>query len=126
MREGVEAAYQALADYVAAAIDDDWTVAWLVAEIESDEGGYTFGRYRKTPEANGPVRSFKTDASVFEVFDRLRTLLRNEDEDAWTRAVFTIRNTGRFNLELDYEPLRGSQLDRARALIARKNAESFE
>lgn len=123
MKPGVEAAYQALGDYVVRQIDDDWEVAWLVAEIETDEGGYTFGRYKATLEPNAAVRSFRTDASVYETFDEIRTLLRKPGEEPWTRAVLTLRRSGQFNLDFDYGPLTGSQVDRARELIARKNAE---
>ncbi|MGH7559692.1 MAG: immunity protein YezG family protein [Gemmatimonadales bacterium] len=124
MTPAVEQIYHTLGNYVVRAIPDDWAVAWVIAEIEDEHSGITFGRYKKTLEPNQRLYNFHTDRTVYAAFDQMRGLLRTEGKDPWTRAIFTLLPSGRFRIELEYGPLEGTQVERMLAVEARKNAET--
>ena len=123
MRPEVERAYQELGDFVVGRIPEEWAVAWLVAEIDSDAAGTTYGRYKTSLRPDTEVRTIETDGSVYLAFDVMRRLLRTEGKEPWTTAVFTLFADGQFRVDFDYGPLEGSPIDRALALDARLNAE---
>ena len=102
MANSVEDIYQQIAGYIVESIDDDWSVAWVCAEMEEDDNGLTYDRYR-TADSDGDL-SFKAGHEVYELFDALRRMLKRPSEKPWRFAKFTPEPSGKFHIDFEYEP----------------------
>ena len=102
MANSVEDIYQQIAGYIVESIDDDWSVAWVCVEIEEDDNGLTYDRYR-TADTDGDL-SFKAGHEVYELFDALRRMLKRPSEKPWRFAKFTPEPSGKFHIDFEYEP----------------------
>ena len=116
----VEELYARIGNAISQAIDGAWAEAWYAFEQEEEDASTSYGRYiraRPFEKAQNIELDLETGVYVSEAFETLRKRLRTEGEAPWTRAVFTLYPTGRFDLAFDYGPLEGYPWQRARALV---------
>lgn len=109
--EVITAVATMMSDYIEVAIDDEWTEAILVAVIEDDESGLTYGRY-KTAESPDAWRCFDTDYTIYFAFDAIRMRMRELLGEAWEREQFTLQPNGVYSLSFGYRDV-GPEDERA-------------
>lgn len=100
----IEAIYQYLGGAVVGGIDGAWETASIYAEIEDDQGGMIYGRY-KTATDEAETRSFEPADEVYYAFDELRRRMRRPDAEPWTTAHFMVSRSGAFDLRFGYGPI---------------------
>lgn len=100
----IEDLYQAIGEFIFNAIPEEWESASLYAEIEDDDSGTTYGRYKTAATADESL-SFDTDYRIYLIFDELRRRTRQPNQPAWTLARFALRRDGSFDLSFEYGPL---------------------
>lgn len=88
-------------EYIQQVIEDDWAEAVLVAVIEDDQSGLTYGRYARPGESDRQ-HSFDTDYRMYFVFDALRLNLRELTGKLWCQAEYTVQRNGQAHVELMY------------------------
>ncbi len=111
--------YKEIGTYIFNAIDEDWVEAWIVAEIEFEDAGTTYGRYARELPFDKPG-DFKCGYPVYMMFNKLRLRMQEIHEEPWTRAVYTLKPTGKFHLDVEYGPLEGHDWERDRLLTQKK------
>lgn len=115
-----ERIYRELGQFVFDHIQDEWAMAWVVAEIEFDDAGTTYGRYKRTMESTSEVLQFDTDDKVFDLFDELRQALKDPQHGHFTQAVFTVSRQGKFTIDFSYDELEGFPWDRSKVVNSMK------
>ncbi len=100
----IERIYQLLGNAISSAISEPWETASLYAEIESEESGLIYGRY-KTHATATETRGFDAEEEVYYAFNELRRRLIHDGEEPWTQAHFALQANGTFNLSFTYGPI---------------------
>lgn len=99
----VEEIYHAIALHMARAINGPWATATLYAEIEEEDNGLFYGRYRETEGAQ-EEKFFDPHYEVLDLFVALRQQLHRPGTEPWQKATFTLDRSGQFTLDFDYPP----------------------
>jgi hypothetical protein len=97
----IDVLFDMVRNYIEQAIDDDWAEAILVAVIEDDASGLTYGRYQR-PGAPDQQHCFDTDYRMYFAFDELRQRQRALTGRLWQRAEYTVSRNGESYVELFY------------------------
>ncbi|MBX3010475.1 MAG: DUF600 family protein [Caldilineaceae bacterium] len=97
----LEAIYQAIGNYIAHAIQEEWQSAILFVEIDDDESGLLYGRYI-TKTSQDYSLSFDTDYILYLAFNELRQRIQKPGYAAWTKASFTLHRNGKFDIDFKY------------------------
>ena len=116
--------YRELGQYVFDNAGDGWKLAWIAAEIEHDDAGRTYARFKKTLGPTQDIDTLDTDSTVYDLFNRLREVIKHPDHSPFTSAVFTIDWEGAFDIDLGYEKLEGYSWQRSKALSKEKGAQT--
>ena len=119
-----EKVYEGLGNYVADRAGDEWALAWLVAEIEFEDAGTTYGRYKTTMGATDEVHQFDTDHEAYHLFAELREATRHPEHGPFTQAVFTVSRDGAFTIDFEYESLEGFSWQRSKVLSREKGQQT--
>ena len=103
-RYSKEEIYEAIGLMIGEAIiaeGDDWQTAILVAEIEDELSGLTYGRYTiKTEQEH--QKSFSTGYHTYVLFNELRRRMKQPDQLAWNKATFRLAPDGPFECTFSY------------------------
>lgn len=97
----IEEIYQAIGQWIANAIPEEWLSATAYAEIEEGDNGLTYGAYvpAAAPDSR---RDFGAGAEIYLAFDELRRRLRQPGHAPWIKAQFTLQRDGHFDLDFVY------------------------
>lgn len=99
----VEELYHQIARHIMRAIEGPWTTATLYAEIEEEDNGLFYGRYKETEQAR-EEKFFDPHFEVLDLFVALRQQLHKPGTAPWQKASFTLDRSGRFTLDFIYPP----------------------
>jgi hypothetical protein len=100
----IEQIYQLLGNAVVNSIREPWETASLYAEIEAEDSGLIYGRY-KTADTSDESCTFDSDEDVYFAFNELRHRLQRDGAEPWTLAHFALRSNGSFDLSFEYGPI---------------------
>lgn len=104
----IEQLYSVIAYETMPNLPDGWQEAKVFAEIEDDDNGLIHGSFT---DVRGETQwiDFESAHRIYYAFDRIRELVHKPGEAKWTKAVFTLQNSGQFTLNFSYpEPDNGS------------------
>ncbi|MDJ0754741.1 MAG: DUF600 family protein [Ardenticatenaceae bacterium] len=103
----LEKLYQKIGQQIVNDVGDDWAMAWVCVEISDDSFSERFGHYKKTVKPTTESYSFSPSPEIVDLFYDLQRHLHQDGQNPWTRAIFTLTSSGKFDLKLSYEPLEG-------------------
>ncbi|MCB9126840.1 MAG: DUF600 family protein [Ardenticatenales bacterium] len=110
-RYSKEEIYEAIGLMIGEAIiaeGDDWQTAILVAEIEDELSGLTYGRYTTKIEQEHQ-KSFSTGYHTYVLFNELRRRMKQPDQPAWNKATFRLQPNGEFECSFSYPDESGGE-----------------
>ncbi|NCC33318.1 MAG: hypothetical protein EOM24_15070 [Chloroflexia bacterium] len=99
MSSTVEELTQRIGSAITSALPEAWHEAYVEVVFEEDVIT-SHGRYRSAPE--GVEHSFPLPGSINRLFQQLRVMTRQADQDMWMQARFTIQSNQHFTIELGY------------------------
>src|SRR5215208_1670959 len=99
MARTLEDIYQEIADSIVESISDNWSKAIVTAEIEDDHGTLQC-EYQKTSRSS--FVSFDCEYKMYKAFKELRAVFQEEGKQPWSKAEFTLKSDGTFNLSFEY------------------------
>ena len=91
--------YSDIANKIANSINDSWTDAQVLVEIEDDNANFIC-RYANRHSENN---QFKVDFDTYLLFDELRNLFKDSEKGPWDKAVFTLYPDGEFEIDFEYK-----------------------
>ncbi|UMU13932.1 TIGR01741 family protein [Bacillus velezensis] len=115
--------YQLISQKLNDIIHCEWTKIYLYAEVLDDSTMVLF--HFRTPENNQIIYSqdilshYNVSKDIFktllrelrELFEKLRTEHRNNNNDVWTNLTLTLESSGEFQLDYNYDDILTSELD---------------
>ncbi|AXT14559.1 TIGR01741 family protein [Bacillus velezensis] len=115
--------YQLISQKLNDIIPCEWTKIYLYAEVLDDSTMVLF--HFRTPENNQIIYSqdilshYNVSKDIFktllrelrELFEKLRTEHRNNNNDVWTNLTLTLESSGEFQLDYNYDDILTSELD---------------
>ncbi|MGA4836928.1 TIGR01741 family protein [Bacillus velezensis] len=115
--------YQLISQKLNDIIPCEWTKIYLYAEVLDDSTMVLF--HFRTPENNQIIYSqdilshYNVSKDIFktllrelrELFEKLRTEHRNNNNDVWTNLTLTLDSSGEFQLDYNYDDILTSELD---------------
>lgn len=100
MIPGIEPFFQRIANAIATAIPEPWTLAEFHALFFADGSTYEAEYVR---QADGVARSFVPEDDGDRAVRELRKAFRQAGHPVWGQVRFTLRSDGSFNAEWGYE-----------------------
>ncbi|MBO3792273.1 TIGR01741 family protein [Bacillus amyloliquefaciens] len=115
--------YQLISQKLNDIIPCEWTKIYLYAEVLDDSTMVLF--HFRTPENSQIIYSqdilshYNVSKDIFktllrelrELFEKLRTEHRNNNNDVWTNLTLTLESSGEFQLDYNYDDILTSELD---------------
>ncbi|WP_243367947.1 immunity protein YezG family protein [Microvirga solisilvae] len=97
--------HQRLADIIGQAIPEDWTKAWIKAQMHTGNAEFDFMYVQ--PANTTPV-PFHDQASpfigdIYKSFKAMREAFVQSGQPAWRSATFIVESNGRFVVEYGYD-----------------------
>ena len=88
----------------AASAPAGWTQIWLTSEIKDDWGKSEFDWESKSSERTWYEPSGEDQYKIFKLLQELRRLMAERPpHQKWSRVVFTVEASGRFQTDFRYE-----------------------
>lgn len=100
MIDGIEEAYEQIANSMIETIPEEWTAASFQAIFYPDGSVYEAEYIRK---GDGKARGFQPAGGGSRAFRQLRKLFKDAGKPLWGSACLELKPDGKFNVKWNYE-----------------------
>lgn len=102
MFPGIDQLYQQIAERMADKLPQDWKQAWVTATVEEDHAKADYDYRNSRGEETWFDPGFGANGDIAAALIRMRRLMIEAGQPAWSQVRFTLSRDGKFHLDFGY------------------------
>lgn len=107
MTNTIDAIYKNIGQNIFNEMTENWDKAIIHAELHGDAGKFN-GEYID----NGITKYFEVYDDALDDFEELNKITTEGGKNKWNRASFTLLNTGKFNIDFEWDQALADEIER--------------
>lgn len=102
MFPGIDQLYQQIADRLVDSLPPDWSEAWVSAAVQDDHAKADYDYRNQRGQESWFDPGFGVNGDIAGALIRMRRLMIDAGQPAWSRVRFTLQRSGKFHIDFDY------------------------